>query len=486
MMDRVLALALLAALVLSGASAVSATIGNRRAVERQPPAGGHRTGVVRIQGNSLADDQGVWFAEGVTLMPAMALVQRFQKLADANCALGAQGINVARFLAVVGGTEFPTDRGGHGDPWARLAIDPRDPGWPVQLARTTDYFYDKCGIRSAWTIFGGTAHVPTLADQQRVVQSWLEVMRPRLHKVGWVEVANEMALNGFEGPQGIQRARTLACDLKRGLPPDFPIAMSAAMGPDSERDAEMRAMFEGSCANLYTPHFSRTVDGAEGPWRAVRDPWAWRPIWSLRAAVDNERIGPGSSVASERDTARIVAGWITTKLAGLTGYHLHTGAGVWAGQIDPAFVNGGVDGLRGVFATIAEEPGAAAALATMQKFRAILPADLHTWRRVSHDASDHPFGASFQRTGQTFSQIWPDGRTPHGVVRAFCAVRQPRFVCLLAGIRDRIDLKWSAPLTATAYSAKTGEPIATNQPDERAGTLRQAVDTDMVLVGKFQ
>jgi hypothetical protein len=486
MIDHVLRVALTVALIHCGVLGVSAMFIDRPLAERQSTANGQRTGVVRIEGTSLADDRGIWFAEGVTLMPAVALVHRFPKLAEATCALRQQGIDVARFLAVVGGTEFAANQGGRADPWARLAVDPRDPEWPAQLARTTDYFYDKCGIRSAWTIFGGTSYAPTLADQQRVVQSWIEIMSPRLHKVGWVEVANEMALNGFDGSEGIQRARALACELKGGLPPDFPIAMSAPMGPESDRSAEMRAMFEGSCANLYTPHFSRAMDGAEGPWRAVRDPWGWRPIWSLRAAVDNERIGPGSSVASERDTARIVAGWITTKLAKLTGYHLHTDAGVWGDQIHPAFLRGGADGLRGMFATIIDEPGAATALATMHKFRAILPVDLHTWNNVSHEAPDHPFSASFQPTGQTFSQIWPAGGTSHGVHRAYCAVRQPRFVCLLSGIRDRVELKWTTPLEATIFSAATAQPVATLQGDERARTLSQTLDTALVVIGSHR
>lgn len=456
-------------------------------LEKEPPPPiVKRTGVVRLEGNSLVDDQGVWFADGVTLMPALALVRDFPAVAEANCLLSQQGITVGRFLAVVGGDEFAAGSS-RADPWARLKADPRDPAWAAQLAATTDYFYDRCGIRSAWTLFGGTAFAPTVADQNRVVSTWVEVMRPRLHKVAWVEIANEMWQNGFGGDEGIGRARGLASALCALLPPKFPIAISTsfATANDGEPEPEMGQMFANHCANLYTPHFSRRADTVDGPHRIIRQPWEWSPVYSLAAAVNNEFSGPGSSVRVERNTSRIVAGWITTKIARLTGYHLHTDAGVWAGQIHSAFLGGHEDGLRGAFSTIQSEPGAADALDAMAKLRAVLPADMHTWQRTRHGFANHPFAASFQQVGNTFTQIWPDGHTGHGVVRAYCAIRGNDFVCLLSGIRDRIDLRMTHNLRAKLYACGTGAEVGAITDVSGAYTVRQSVDTDVVVIGKY-
>jgi hypothetical protein len=447
-----------------------------------------RTGVVRLDGNSLVDEQGVWFAEGFTLMPAIALVHEYPHLAASACELQQYGFDAARVLVVVGGDEFPS-AAGPADPWVRLASNPRRPDFAARLARTIDYFYDDCGIRSALTIFGGIAYAPSESEQVRVVHAVLDVIRPRLHKVAWVEVANEMFQNGFGGSAGIQRARRLATQLRAALPPNFPIAISTteAAPNDGDPTGEMRAMFEGSAANLSTPHFSRATNKVDGPWRAVRQPWEAGAIFSIRGNVDNEPIGPGSSVTSERDTSRLVAMWITDKIARVTGRIFHADAGVWAAQIHPTFLGGHDDGLRGAFSTIQSEPGALPAIESMHKLRAVLPSDLHTWNRTRHGFGNHPFADSFQRSGDHFSQIWPDGITGHGVVRAYASLHgDGRFVVLLSGIRDRIDLRWSRALEADIYSTRTGEWVGRIDASERAQTWRQAVDTDLVVIGRFR
>lgn len=455
---------------------------------KPPPV--KRTGVVRIENNSFVDDQGKWFAEAITLFPAIALVHEYPHIAARNCDLYQYGIDAIRVLGSVGGARFPAPGGGTADPWSQLVADPRIQDWTPRLAKTIDYFYDNCGMRTALTIFGGTFYHPSTDDQIQVVRHVLDVIRPRLHKIGWLEVANEMWQNGFGGSQGIGRARGLATTLRGSLPPNFPIALSTAEDTPNDGDPmqELRAMFEGSAATLYTPHFSRATNKVDGPWRPVRQAWECSSVmvFSLRGCVDNEPIGPGSSVNSERDTSRLVAAWLTAKIARLTGRVFHSDAGVWAGQIDPAFRGGHDDGQRGFYAALGDEPGVSAALESMRKLRSVLPGDLHTWSRTRHGFVNHPFAESFQRIGDHFTQIWPDGHTQYGVVRAYSGLSGDRFVVLLSGIRDRIDLRWSRPLEADVYSTKTGEWVGRIEAHDRAQTWRQSVDTDLVVIGRFR
>lgn len=443
-----------------------------------------RTGVVRLEGNSLVDAQGKWFAEAVTLMPAIALVNEHAARAAKACELAELGIDAIRVLAVVGGDRFQAPGGGTADPWSRLASDPRDPQFPARLARMIDYFYDDCGFRTGLVVFGGTAYAPSAAEQSRVIQHVLSVVQVRLHKVAWIELTNER--QGFQNAEGVSRGRALITQLRAALQPNFPIGFSSTNASHQNQDprAEEREMFEGSGANLATPHFPRVTNTVDGPWRYVRQPWEFHPVYSIRGGVDNEPMGPGSSITSERDTSRLVAAWITAKVARLTARVFHTDAGVWAGLIDPAFFGGHADGLRGHFSSIQDEPGALLALQSIQKLRAILPSDMHTWNRTRHGLPGHPFGASFQQVGNTFTQIWPDGHTGHGVVRMYCSTSADRFVCLASGIRDRIDLRWSCRMEAQIYSTKTGEPLGDPiEAHERSQTLRQTVDTDQVVVG---
>jgi hypothetical protein len=443
-----------------------------------------RRGVPHVDGSTLVDADGRWFAEAASLFCGVALVNRYQDRAEANGAyLRDRGRDSVRVLGVLGGDTFPAPNGQRVDPWKHLIANPRDPAWPNQVAATTDFFYDRFGLRVGWTIFGGTAFAPTLADQERVVRMWLATTGGRLHKIGWVEVANEMWQNGFGGAEGIARARRLTQLLREGLPAGFPVAISTAQATADDQDPtdELRALFDGSAANLSTPHFSRVVDRIDGPWRAVRQPWEWAPVHSVTAALNNEPIGPGASVASERDPSRLVAQWLTSSIARMTGYVFHCDAGIWSDLIADEF-----KGAHGRYRVIQETPGADEALTAMQRLRAVLPAsDVHTWRKTRHGFDDHPFARSFERVGDGFSQIWPDRITGHGVVRAYASVRGRQFICLLSGIRDRIELRWDAPMNARLYACGTGREAAVIASDDRSRTVPEAMDTDVLIVGEL-
>lgn len=448
---------------------------------RPPPV--RRTGVVRMEGTSLADDQGYWFADAVTLFPAISLVHNYPDQATKWCdQLRKYGVQAARVLAVVGGGSVPVG-GTHVDPWKHHVSDPRSGDFAERLARTTDYLYDECGVRTAWTLFGGVDNAPSFADQVRVAQIWLDVMRPRLSKVAWVEVSNESWQTGFGGKE--DRLRELARILRANLPSNFPISISAT--PEFDVVAELKAMYGGlgGAANMHTPHLSRDVWKADGPWRPVRQPWGWAegmPSDGPRAAIDNEPIGPGSSVAVERNASRLVMTWVVAKVARMTGRVFHTDAGVWACHIANEFAGGHDDGLRGRFCNLDEEPGAAAALDAQQKLREHLPSDMHTWHRTRHGFHDHPFAQAFLPVGV---QIWPD-EGGHGVVRPYCSINGPRFVCAMVGIRSHVDLSWAGAMEATIYSAASGEPIDRIEAHQRSKTLRQEFDTDQVVVGTFR
>jgi hypothetical protein len=449
--------------------------------EPEPEPVARRTGIVSVDGNVLLDEQGIWPVLGCTLFPAAALVDDYKEIAEANGRyLQSKGVECIRSLAVVGGDIDP-------DPWANLPVDPRRPDYQEMIIASTDYFYDRFGIRTAWTIFGGVKFAPTHDDQRRVVRTVLSSMRGRLHKVAWFEVANEMWQNGFGGSEGIARARDLARLLADNLPAGFPVAISSAEsvpnGWDEHRqNEELREMFAGSAANLGTNHFDRDNTKMDREWRAIRQPWDWRPSDDYpHAAINNEPIGPGSSVVSDRNPSRLCAGYLTSAIAGMAGHIFHPDAGVWAGLLLDHYRQGD----NGRHRLIQDEPGADAALTAIQRIRRVMPGDFATWPRTRHGYAEHPFARSFEIRDGHFSQIWPDGITGHGVVRAYAKRNGHNFGVLLSGIKNRIDLKWDESMEAVAYGCGDGLPFTQIHSHDRSITFTEAANTDLFVLGRF-
>jgi hypothetical protein len=115
--------------------------------------------------------------------------------------------------------------------------------------------------------------------------------------------------------------------------------------------------------DLATPHFDRDLSGPLGPRGPVCQPITMRHVPStiVRAFVNNEPIGPQSSVEEERDPERLAEAALVTWLAGGAAYTLHTGAGVRGG--------GAFDRARDRSANLWEVPNIERVLALMRQYQ---------------------------------------------------------------------------------------------------------------------
>src|SRR5262249_11685001 len=96
-----------------------------------------RTGMVRGEGRSLADDQGRFFALGATFFwAAWGYKNDRPKLEAALDYLSKNGFDYIRCLGVVGDPNGP-------DFWDGREIDWRDPDYANTIAGLTDLAYDK-------------------------------------------------------------------------------------------------------------------------------------------------------------------------------------------------------------------------------------------------------------------------------------------------------------------------------------------------------
>lgn len=324
-------------------------------------------GIVRVEGAAFRDDAGGFNALGATLFwlawgfehDRIRLEANLRTLADAD-------VDFVRALAVVG----------PGRGWGDRTIDPRSPKWREALAGATDLAFDRYGLRVQWTIFGGIDLVPAAAGRRRVVDTVIEMVAERPHKVFAVEIANESSQTGFAGDAGLAELRELGRRAASRL--DVPVALSSVSGPDA------CALYAGAAADFATVHYDRGNAGAAGAWAPVLRPWTYPSSFDVacrgalpRAVSNNEPIGPQSSVAEEGDALKIALAYVTTFVAGNGAYVFHTGPGIRGGGAD--------DRALGRSANIQDLPGAARILGALASARRNLPPGLAGWSH--HDAS---------------------------------------------------------------------------------------------------
>jgi hypothetical protein len=149
-----------------------------------------------------------------------------------------------------------------------------------------------------------------------------EVVRGREQKIMLLEVANEAWQNGFPGEQGIADLREFASYLNART--DIPVAIT------SNHDVEggFEKTYAGSNADLATWHFSRDRRAAAG-WEPVIDCWDFVVKPGFPPVISNEPIGPGASVASEKDPTKLVMAAAFVYVAKLPSYVFHSEAGVF-------------------------------------------------------------------------------------------------------------------------------------------------------------
>lgn len=213
--------------------------------------------------------------------------------------------------------------------WGIVDPDPRDPNWEKNIAGLVDLVYS-LGMKTELTIFGWDDPTPTPASRKRAVEAVARVASARPEKVFLIEVANE-AYTNFPS-SAVNELRELAKYLQAHTK-----NLVAVTAPRTDSCDEQRIWYGGNVGSVVTLHFSRSFTG-DGQWRPVRQPWRESRFSCdgvAKAYVDNERIGPQSSVNSDDDPLRLAAGCGVSWVAGIGACTLHTGAGI-SGQPDPA------------------------------------------------------------------------------------------------------------------------------------------------------
>lgn len=383
-----------------------------------------RPGLVRASGAGLEDDAGPRLFVGTSLFWSLWGELHDRARLDANLeAIAKTGaVDFIRVFAQVGGAS-----------WADRAVGPADPGWKDAIRSLTDRAYDRYGLRVEWTILAWADGLPTKESRAAAVDGVLEALDGRAAKVFAIEIANEGFANG---PDPLE-AKQLAGRVRARFP--GLVATSAPQGDSCEAQAPWYA---GAGASLVTLHFDRSVNGAGGYWRPVRQPWR-ESVSSCdglpRAYLSNEPIGPGSSVAADDEPIRLVANAAVSFVAAVGAYVLHTDAGIRGG--------GAADLARGRVANVWQVSRWLETTAGLKALRAALPPDLARWARAP---SSKPPMFEVREFNVT-------------VDRVYCTTAGPRFVCVAFNLRPSstftakrgMAVRVVHPLTGAELEART-------------------------------
>ena len=394
------------------------------------------SGIVRVSGRAVADDRGDFPALGASLFWAAWAYKNDRPRLDSHLKLLAEhNFDYIRALGVVG--RQPA--------WEGRVIDSRWPDYDEVIAGLTDHAFDNYGLRIEWTIFGDADQmVPKPEDRVALVDRFLAMSKGREQKIMHFEVANESWQNGFEGARGLEQLRALARRLDERT--SIPVAVSDSEGHDC---ADHLAMYRGLDVQILTEHFPRDSEGAAGRWTPVIAPWKVRECKGLPSVIsNNEPIGPRSSVASETDPIKVVAGAVSSWMAGVGLYVFHTDAGVWGRE------------------SIESMPGSEAILDGLGKARDYVPGAVANWSRHRAGSPGHPFESD-------------------GAIDVFASIKDDRFFVAAVGVEDALQLTARRAVEFATVDPLTGER---GQPQ----SLRQGAKTSLkgrgmvVIEGRFK
>lgn len=371
-------------------------------------------GIVQLDRNTFTDADGPLLGLGVTYMQAFRHCKYDRPRLEANLAfLSQRGFKFVRVLTMlawpgleIAPADFKNFDGDEVDAW----LDYWD-----QFDALIDIVHAH-GMRTEITIFADAQLVMPERDARvRHLVRILTHLAGREEKVMFLEIANEAWQNGFPGTEGI-------ADLRAGgqyLADRTELLVTLSSPSDlQDRGAELKALYEGSAADLAMIHFSRDIRTPLGGWLPVIDPWNYLGQIAM-PILSNEPIGPGASVNTETDPAKLVAAAAYSFLAGLPGYVFHTGAGVRAEQSFESMA--GVDNFKNLLS--------------------LLPADLPNWTRNDGEGDSAPF------------------QVVQGVVVRNCgAINGNRFVAMPVGVGpEGVTLAARKPCKVKVYDPRTAE-----------------------------
>lgn len=425
-------------ILLSGACLVATMAATERAGSAQPHAA--FTGRVSLQGRVLHDDSGPFLGLGVTYFQALRHAKFERTRLEKNLALLArQGFNYIRVLSMVS--------------WDELEIAPvsftnrqrrRVEGWPDYWNHFRDLLdiAAKHQLRVEVTIFADAQIVmPSRSDRQAHLDQLLKHIVGRETQVLFLEVANEAWQNGFPGQDGVRDLRLAAQYLAERT--DVLVAITSN---DDISEQGISALYRGSAADLATVHFTRDTRTSEGGWLPVRDVYRAGNLSGVPPVISNEPIGPGSSVAEERDPIKLCSAAVVAYLANLPAYVYHTRAGVYGYErcCPP-------DGAEETFESM---PGVDA----FRHLGRLLPADLPNWERNDGLESSAPLTAFCQDVPNRY---WTETPTAtDGCHRNFGARTGDEFICYPMGIRqDGVWLQARVPLRMKVFDPLSGQSV---------------------------
>jgi hypothetical protein len=402
-----------------------------------------RTGRVRAQGRSVADAGGQFNALGATLFWGAWGYKFDRPRLERNLeALNTAGVDYIRVLGAVGG-----------ESWEDRQTDPRWPDYDAVIAGMTDLAYDRYGIRVQWTLFGGPPYTATASARESLVDRFAAMARGREHKIFALEIANEGWKNGFEGSKGIAELRRLGKRLSDRTP--VLVALSAPGGN------ALCETYAASGVDTMTIHYPRRF-GNLGPTEPLLRPWT-ASVHSAACrdqlpplVLNNEPIGPESSVNQDDSPSRIAAAYIMTFLAGNAAYVLHAGPGVrGGGAADLALT----PPRHAEFTELPSFKPIAAALSSAHRY---LPRGLPNWTRHAPNAAGVPL---------------------HGFDGLYTAASGSRFVALAVGVEKGSAVRSRVGAAITIRDAATGD-VVTRLTVTPGTNIPLAGAEELVIIGR--
>ncbi|HEY0284413.1 MAG TPA: hypothetical protein VGC23_03425 [Vicinamibacterales bacterium] len=379
-----------------------------------------RTGQVRPDGRAVADAAGPFNALGATLFWGAWAYKYDRPRLERNLeVLSAAGIDYVRVLGSVGGAS-----------WQDRQTDPQWNDYDAIIAGMTDLAYDRYGLRIQWTVFGGAPSTPSGPSREALVDRFAALARGREQKIFAFEIANEAWQNGFAGPDGLAELRRLGQRLNEKT--QVLVALS------SPSQGAACATYAGSGADAVTLHYQRGF-GGEGPTAPLRRPWSFPAAYDGKCrgqlppiVLNNEPIGPESSVRQDDSPSRIAAGYVLTFLAGNAAYVLHTGPGIRGGGAAD------VSSKLQRHAHFDELPSFKPITAALGAAKQYLPPGLAKWTRHAPNAETAPL---------------------RGIDRLFTASSEGHFVALAVGITQPAVVRAHVAASIDIRELATGKVV---------------------------
>jgi hypothetical protein len=213
-----------------------------------------------------------------------------------------------------------------------------------------------------------------------------------------------------------------------------------------------------------TLHYPRAFDD-EGPLKPARRPWTFPSAIAEdcrgklpTAVLNNEPIGPESSVEQDDSPTRIAAAFVMTFLAGNASYVFHSGPGIRGGGA--ADVSGDLER----HANFDELPSFRPIAASLRSAKRYLPRNLPNWTRHAPNAAAAPL---------------------HGFDGLYLATSGRRFIGLAIAVGKPVRLTARAAMTFHVRQTATGKILKRYTVNSGHNVTLSAGEA-LVLVGQLK